>query len=64
MPALLNPTMEGGIWPIFRGCYQPMFDGIDMDVIEVIVEIFLITDQMLPIATLPNTPLTTTPTRF
>ncbi len=56
-----------------------MFDGVDMYVIEVIVEIFLITDQMLPeviveiflitdqmlpIATLPNTPLTTTPTRF
>ncbi|VXA76957.1 hypothetical protein AERO9A_140116 [Aeromonas salmonicida] len=56
--------MEGGIRPIFWGCYQPMFDGVDMYVIEVIVEIILIPDQMFPIAPLPNTSFTTTPTRF
>ena len=41
-----------------------MFDRVDMYVIEMIVEIFLIADQMLPITSLPNTPLATLPTRF
>jgi hypothetical protein len=46
--------MEGGIRPIFRGYYQPMFDGVDMDVIEMMIEIFLIADRMLPITSLPT----------
>ena len=41
-----------------------MFDGIDMYVIEMMIEIFLIADQMLPITSLPNTPFATLPTRF
>lgn len=35
-----------------------------MDVIKMVIEIFLITDQMIPITSLPNTPLATLPTRF
>lgn len=35
-----------------------------MYVIEMMIEIFLIADQMLPITSLPNTPLTTLPARF
>lgn len=41
-----------------------MFDGVDMDVIEMVIEIFLIADQVIPITSLPNPPLTTLPTRF
>ncbi len=41
-----------------------MFDGVDMDVIEMVIEIFLIADQVIPITPLPNPPLTTLPTRF
>jgi len=41
-----------------------MFDGVDMDVIEMIIEILLIADQMLPITSLPNASFTATPARF
>jgi len=43
------------IRPIPDTCHKPMFDWVDMNVVDVTLKILLIANRVLPIASLPDT---------
>ena len=49
-----NKTMERRMRPVGDSRHQAMLHRIDMDVIDVIVEVAFVSDQMLPVAALPD----------
>lgn len=50
---LFNRSMKSGIRPFVHHFYQAMLERIDVNVIHVRPEIFLITNQMFPVTPLP-----------
>jgi len=49
--------MDRRMWPIHCTLHVPMLDGIDVHVIDVTLQIDLVTNQMLPEPPLPNAAL-------
>lgn len=51
--------MKGGIWPIFDSCHQAMLHRIVMNIIYMPMEILIVSDNMLPKPSLPDSGLST-----
>ena len=54
--SVFDIPVKRGMWPIRNLFDIPMFNGIDMNVINVSRKIKIITNRMFPIAPLPNAP--------
>ena len=52
------------MWPILGTLHPSMLDRVPVNIIDVPLEIPVITDHVLPIAALPNTTLTSLDTTF
>ena len=61
--ALTHPTMKRRPRPIAHSFHKLMTDRIEMNVIEMILEILIIDNHVLPKTTLPNSPPPLLPTR-
>jgi hypothetical protein len=56
--AASHVPLKAAMWPVADPRYKPMPDGIEMDIVNVAHEISVVSNQMLPIPTLPNPFLT------
>ena len=57
----LDPFVETRVRPIVRAFSQTVFDGVVVNVVHVHVQVFIVSDQVFPKASLPNTALIVTP---
>lgn len=54
----IGQAVKGRVWPVNYAFYQSMFHRVDMYVIHVCLKIRIISNEVFPIASLPDTPLT------
>jgi hypothetical protein len=56
--SLRDVTMKAAVRPIAHLRYMSMLHRIEVDVVDVALQVGIISNGMFPIATLPNSPLT------
>ena len=56
--ASCHVSVKRGIRPIPHAAYQAVFDGIDVNIIDVRGVVPIVADRVLPEASLPDAPLT------
>ena len=53
-PSALHNPVKAGLRPILHSTHQPVLDRVEMDVIHMTLQIIVVANLMLPVATLPD----------